>query len=204
MVKNPCVMKIADSARFARAIEAFDAANAEDPNHLTVAGQARPRELVQAERLAAWVSKLEPAASEALSLAARCQHIRRWQIPRGSYPSGRIGYLQWRTQLARFHAETATHILEQAGYERSLIDEVRRINLKQNLHSNPDSQTMEDALCLTFLEFEFEEFCAKYPPEKVIEVVQKTWRKMSPKAHQAALQLPLSPASLDVVTRALA
>jgi hypothetical protein len=197
-------MDIADSARFARAIEAFDAANAEDPHSVTVDGRPRPRELAQAERLAAWVDKLEPRASEALRLAARCQHIRRWQIPRSSYPTGRVGYLQWRTQLGRFHAETAMRILEEAGYERALIDEVRRINLKQNLHSNPDSQTMEDALCLSFLEFEFEEFCAKYPSDKVIEVVQKTWKKMSARGHEVALQLPLSPASLAVVTRALA
>jgi hypothetical protein len=204
MVKKRCVMDIANTARLARAIEAFNAANAEDPHIVTVAGQARPRELLQAERLAAWVEKLEPHASEALRLAARCQHIRRWQIPRSSYPTGRVGYLQWRTQLGRFHAETATRLLEEVGYERSLIDEVRRITLKQNLHSNPDSQTMEDALCLSFLEFEFAEFCAKYPPDKVIEVVQKTWRKMSARAHEVALQLPLSKASLEVVTRALA
>ncbi|MEO6599003.1 MAG: DUF4202 domain-containing protein [Polyangiaceae bacterium] len=197
-------MDTADSERFARAIEAFDRANAEDPQTLAVEGQALPRELVQAQRLAAWVDRLEPHGSEALRLAARCQHIRRWQIPRGSYPPGRVGYLQWRTQLGRFHAETATRILEEAGYERALIDEVRRINLKQNLHSNPDSQTMEDALCLSFLEFEFEEFCAKYPSDKVIEVVQKTWKKMSVRGHEAALGLPLSPASLAVVTRALA
>lgn len=192
-----------DSARFARAIAAFDQANAEDPHQLTVAGHGRPRELVQAERLAAWVDRLAPAGSEALRLAARCQHIRRWHIPRGSYPDGRVGYLQWRTQLARFHAETATRILEECGYEQPLIDSVRRINLKQNLHSNPDSQTMEDALCLTFLEFEFDEFREKYPVDKVIEVVQKTWKKMSARARELALTLPLEPASLAIVTRAL-
>jgi hypothetical protein len=197
-------MDSADSARFAQAIAAFDQANTEDALVLTVDGQARPRELVQAERLSAWVERLEPNASEALRLAARCQHIRRFHMPRDSFPAGRVGYLKWRTQLARFHAETATRILEQVGYERPLIDEVRRINLKQNLHSNPDSQAMEDALCLSFLEFEFEEFCAKYPLDKVIEVVQKTWKKMSPRGHELALQLPLSPASLEVVTRALA
>ena len=197
-------MDSSDSARFARAIAAFDQANGEDPQLLAVAGHARPRELVQAERLAAWVDKLEPAGTEALRLAARCQHIRRWQIARDSYPAGRVGYLQWRTQLGRFHAETATRILEECGYERPLIEAVRRINLKQNLHSNPDSQTMEDALCLTFLEFEFDEFREKYPLDKVIEVVQKTWKKMSPRARELALTLPLEPASLEVVTRALA
>ncbi|MEI9938204.1 MAG: DUF4202 domain-containing protein [Pseudomonadota bacterium] len=186
------------------AIAAFDRANAEDPRTLDVGGTARPHELVHAERLAAWVERLEPNASEALRLAARCQHIRRWEIPRGSYPLGRVGYLQWRTQLGRFHADTATRLLEELGYERELVDAVRRINLKQGLHSNPDTQTMEDALCLAFLEFEFEEFCAKYPLEKLIEVVQKTWKKMSAKGHELALTLPFSATSLDIIKRALA
>ncbi len=196
-------MGSADASRFQMAIAAFDRANAEDPRTLDVGGTARPHELVHAERLAAWVERLEPNASEALRLAARCQHIRRWEIPRGSYPLGRVGYLQWRTQLGRFHADTATRLLEELGYERELVDAVRRINLKQGLHSNPDTQTMEDALCLAFLEFEFEEFCAKYPSEKVIEVVQKTWKKMSAKGHELALTLPFSPASLELVKRAL-
>ena len=204
MVKVHCVMDSSDHSRFARAIAAFDQANAEDPHTVLITSVARPRELVQAARLAAWVDKLEPEASEALRLAARCQHIRRWQIARDSYPAGRVGYLQWRTQLGRFHAETATRILEECGYERALIDEVRRINLKQNLHSNPDSQTMEDALCLSVLEFEFDEFREKYAADKVVEVVQKTWKKMSARARELALTLPLDAASLAIVKRALA
>jgi hypothetical protein len=196
-------MGVASAARFELAIATFDRENAEDPHTLEVAGVARPRELVDAERLSAWVLRLQPDASEALRLAARCQHIRRWQIPRESLPSGRVGYLKWRTQLGRFHADTATRLLEGLGYERELIDAVRRINLKQGLHSNADTQTMEDALCLVFLEFEFQEFCAKYPVEKVIGVVQKTWKKMSAKGHELALTLPFSPASLELVKRAL-
>ena len=196
-------MDTANATRFQSAIEAFDRANAEDPHLVSVAGERRPRELVDAQRLSAWIDKLEPHASEALRLAARCQHIRRWQIPRGSYPAGRVGYLQWRTQLGRFHADTAARLLADVGYEPALVEQVRRINLKQNLHSNPDTQAMEDALCLAFLEFEFEEFCAKYPTEKVIEVVQKTWKKMSARGHEVALALPLSAESLALVTRAL-
>ena len=164
---------------------------------------ARPRELVHAERLSAWVGRLAPDASEALSLAARCQHIRRWEIPRTSYPAGRVGYLQWRTQLARFHADTAERLLQELGYERELLGAVRRINLKQNLHSNPDTQTMEDALCLEFLEFEFDDFSRKYSSDKVIEIVQKTWKKMSPRGRELALKLPFSAAALELVTRAL-
>jgi len=192
-----------DRDRYEQAIAAFDRANAEDPIRLEDAGVSRPRELVQAERLSAWVERLAPEASEALRLAARCQHIRRWQIPRGSYPTGRVGYLQWRTELSRFHADTAARILEELGYERELIDAVRRINLKQGLRSNPDTQTMEDALCLEFLEFEFDAFSRKYPAEKVLEIVQKTWKKMSPRGHELALKLPLSAHALELVTRAL-
>jgi len=193
-----------DRARFQAAIAAFDRENAADPHKLNVAGLDRPRELVDAERLSVWVERLDPNASEALRLAARCQHIRRWHIARDSFPEGRVGYLQWRTQLGRFHADTVTRILEQLGYGRETIDAVRRINLKQGLHSNPDTQTMEDALCLTFLEFEFEEFCAKHPADKVVDVVRKTWKKMSERGHQAALGLPFAAGTAEIVKRALA
>ena len=196
-------MDDADQARFQRAIAAFDRANAADPTSLVVDGQARPRELVDAERLAVWIARLEPEASEALRLAAHCQHLRRFEIPRSSFPEGRVGYLQWRTRLGRFHADSAQSVLESLGYGPELIEQVRRINLKQNLHSNPDTQTMEDALCLVFLEFEFEEFRAKHAPEKVIEVVRKTWKKMSPRGHEAALGLPFGAESLALVQRAL-
>jgi Domain of unknown function (DUF4202) len=192
-----------DRDRFQRALVAFDRANAEDPNLIDEASVPRPRELVQAERLSAWVARLEPDASEALLLAARCQHIRRWQIPRGSYPLGRVGYLQWRTELGRFHADTAEQILAELGYEPELCEAVRRINTKQGLRSNPDTQTMEDALCLVFLEFEFDEFSRKYSAEKVIEIVQKTWKKMSARGHERALKLPLGAEALALVTQAL-
>lgn len=195
-----------DLVRFQKAIDAFDRANAEDPNTIVVneATGAEPRELVQARRLAAWVKELSPNASEPLLLAARCQHIRRWQIPRAAYASGRVGYLQWRTQLARFHADTAAQLLEEVGYDSELIAAVRRLNLKQNLRSNADSQTIEDALCLSFLQYELNDFIAKYPAEKVIEVIQKTWRKLSDQARERALTLPFAADALAIVQRALA
>jgi hypothetical protein len=192
-----------EAERFRRAIAAFDAANAEDPQRVLVDGQPEPRELVHARWLSDWVARLDPDASEALRLAARCQHIRRWQSPRASFPAGRVGYLQWRTKLSRVHADTAAELLADAGYDAPLIEAVRRINLKQNLRSSADSQTMEDALCLSFLAHEFADFQGKYPPEKVIAVVQKTWRKMSPRAHELALALPLAQESLELVQRAL-
>ena len=163
-------------------------------------------ELVDSERLAAWVERLEPLASEALALASHCQHLCRWQLPRSDFPDGRIGYLTWRKALARLHADRAAEVLRGVGYDEALIAEVRAINLKQGLHTNADTQTMEDALCLAFLEFELEEFAGKHDAAKVIDIIQKTWGKMSERGHERALalapSLPSSAAAL--VTRALA
>jgi hypothetical protein len=168
-------------------------------------GAARPRLLLQAERLATWVAKLEPEASEPLRLAAHCQHLERWKIAREEFPAGRTGYLQWRTRLGRFHAERAREVLAGLGYDEESIKAVERIVTKQNLRSNPDSQTMEDALCLVFLEFELDAFMQKYPDEaKAIDILQKTWKKMSARGHDAALELPFSEPAKALVGRALA
>ncbi len=186
-----------------KAIARFDALNAQDPNQLVVAGEARPRELVQAERLEAWVLQLEPQASVALRLAARCQHLCRWEIPRAGYGEGRIAYLKWRKDLARHHADLAGGVLTELGFDSAILEAVRRINLKQGLTTDADTQTMEDALCLAFLEHEFAEFAEKHDDAKVIDIVQKTWRKMSPRAHQLAVGLSLSPRGSALVSRAL-
>jgi Domain of unknown function (DUF4202) len=192
--------------RRSRAIAAFRAHNARDPNTLLDAGVARPRELVDSERLARWVARLEAAPSEALVLASHCQHLCRWELPRGDFPDGRIGYLTWRKALARLHAERAAEVLRSVGYDDGLIGEVRAINLKQGLHTNTDTQTMEDALCLAFLQFELGEFARKHAADKVVDIIQKTWGKMSERGHAAALALAPSlpgPAAA-LVTRALA
>lgn len=185
------------------AIERFDAMNARDPNALVVAGVSRPRELLQAERLEAWVLRLDPRASVALRLAARCQHLCRWEIPRASYGEGRVAYLKWRKELARHHADLAERVLAEVGFDQATRGAVRRINLKQGLRTEADTQTMEDALCLAFLEHEFAEFATKYDDAKVIDIVQKTWRKMSERGHALALGLPFDAETLALVSRAL-
>jgi hypothetical protein len=192
--------------RFTNAVLAFDRENARDPNHVVDGGDGgvpRPRELVDAERLSRWVARLAPDASEALRLAAHCQHIRRWEIPRSSYPEGRIGYLEWRKSLSRFHADRASEILRAAGYDDRTLERVRLINQKKGLKLDADVQTMEDALCLTFLEHELEEFAAKHTEDKLIDILQKTWRKMSERGHAEALGLPMSPSVRALVERAL-
>ena len=192
------------TSRFEQAVAAFDAMNAADPVTEDVGGVARPRLLLQAERLAAWVDRLEPNASEALRLAAHCQHLERWKIARSEFPEGRAGYLQWRTRLGRFHAERAREILSSLGYDETIINAVEQIVTKQHLRSSPDSQCMEDALCLVFLEFELDAFMQKYPDEaKAIDILQKTWKKMSARGHEAALALPFSDAARALVMRAL-
>jgi HD superfamily phosphodiesterase len=133
----------------------------------------------------------------------RCQHIRRWERPRSLYPEGRIGYLKWRKDLGRFHAETAAAILRAVGYDEALIARVGDLNLKRALTSDPEAQTVEDVLCLSFIEHELAAFAKKHPEQKIVEIIQKTWRKMSERAQALALQIPLSSELEAVVLEAL-
>jgi len=193
----------ATAEQMARAHARFDAENAQDPHRVDDAGTMRPRELVQADRLEAWVKRLAPEASLALRLAARCQHLARYRIPRSDYGEGRIEYLKWRKDLARMHADLAGAILREEGFDDATLAQVRAINLKQDLKSNPDAQTMEDALCLSFLEHDFVPFIPRYEDDKVVDIVRKTWRKMSDRGHDAALKLPLEGRALELVKKAL-
>lgn len=196
--------------RFARAIAAIDAANADDPQRIAVDGVPQPKELTHARMLGEWVRRLDPAPSEPLLLAAHAHHVRRWTVPRDSYPAGRQGYLRWRRDLHAFHAEEAARLLRGAGYDESTIERVREIVRKQRLTRNPatidpEVQTLEDGLNLVFLETQFDELIARLDDDaKVTEIVAKTWRKMSPRGREAALGLALSPLARAIVERALA
>lgn len=191
-------------ARLAAAIRRFNELNAQDPRTLSVDGADRPLELVQAERVERWVSRLAPNASVPLRLAARCQHLERWAIPRSEYPPGRVGYLKWRKALSQRHADRASEVLQELGFPPDTIEAVRTIVLKQGLKTNPDTQVMEDALCLAFLEHDFAEFSTRYDDAKVIDILQKTWRKMSEAGQAQALSLELPPRAAELVRRALA
>jgi hypothetical protein len=195
---------MSDHDRFHAAIARFDAANAEDPNTEVVAGQASPKELLYAQRMTAWLERLAPDASEALRLAARCQHIRRWTMPRRDYPMTRQGYLRWRTMLAHFHAETAGAILREVGYDDAMIHRVQAMLRKERLRRDPEVQCLEDVICLVFLESYFADFAQQHEPAKVIDIVQKTWQKMSSRGQEAARTLPLSPAAHQLLAAALA
>jgi hypothetical protein len=199
----PNAFPVTDPARFTAALQRFDEENSRDPNVETVAGVARPRELVYAERLTEWVLRLAPAASEVLRLAARCQHICRWQIPRNSHPMDRPGYLKWRAELKRFHAQKSAAILRETGYPEETVQRVEELNLKKHFPHDPDTQILEDALCLMFLQFQFAELAGKTPREKVITALQKSWAKMSPAARTEALKLNYTEIEQSLLASAL-
>lgn len=175
------------TGRLAAAFEAFDEANAADPNTVEADGDAWPKELLYARQMTAWLDRFAPDAPEALKLAARCQHIRRWEIPRDDYPRDRIGYLKWRTKLKQFHAEAAAEILARVGYDADTIARVQSLLKKEHLKRDADAQTLEDVVCLVFLESWFADFARQHEPDKVVDIVAKTWKKMSPAGRDAAL-----------------
>jgi hypothetical protein len=192
-----------DPQRYATALRRFDEENARDPNREVSGGIDRPRELVYAEWLTEWVSRLCPQASEELRLASRCQHLCRWQVPRDSYPMTRAGYLRWREDLRKFHAQKAGDILREAGYPEDFIRRVQDLNLKKNFPADAESRILEDALCLVFLERQFGDLAAKTKDEKMVNALQKSWKKMTPAAHALALTLSYTPAQKALLERAL-
>lgn len=191
------------SHKLQRAFELFDLANEQDPNKELFQGKSYSKEVLYAMRMTEKLNKFQPDASEYLKLTARCQHICRWEIPRESYEMNRVGYLKWRQDLKKFHAEKASGILKEVGYDQNTIDKVAFLLEKKQLKKNEETQALEDVICLVFLEFYFEPFIEKHSEEKLIDILQKTWRKMSEKGHQAALKLPLPKGALALIGKAL-
>jgi hypothetical protein len=189
--------------KFAAAIRRFDEENSRDPNRETSGGVSHPRELLYAQRLTDWVLRLAPEASEALRLAARCQHICRWQSPRENYPATRAGYLKWRADLKKFHAEKSGAILREVGYDAETIRRVQDLNLKKNFPADPETRTLEDALCLVFLEFQLAALAAKSDDDKMINALQKSWAKMTEPARAEALKLDYGDREKTLLQRAL-
>jgi hypothetical protein len=192
------------AGRFERAIAGFDAANAADPNREVDGDLERPKELVYAERMTAMLARFAPDAPEVVRLAARCQHIERWKIPRDSYPMDRIGYLQWRKRLNKFHGEVAGGILREAGYDEPTVARVARLLMKEGLKSDPEAQTLEDVVDLVFLEHYLADFVAKhgqYDIAKFTDILAKTAKKMSPRGRAAAVTLIHAPPALAPLVR---
>ena len=189
--------------RFEAALRRFEEENSHDPNLETVNGISHPRELLYAQRLTDWVLRLCPAASEELRLAARGQHICRWEIPRQSYPMTRAGYLQWRAALKKFHAQKTGDLLREAGYPEDVLRRVQDLNLKKHFPDDPEARVLEDALCLVFLEFQFADLAAKTAADKTINALQKSWQKMTGAARAEALKLNYGEREKALLERAL-
>jgi len=191
-------------ARFQRALDRFDALNAQDPHTEVVENRPEPKELIYARRMTQWLHRLEPDASEAVQLAARAQHLQRWHIPRDTFPKDRAGYIRWRTTLYDFHADRAAEVLRDVGYDDTTVERVRSLIRKQNLKSDPEAQTLEDVICLVFLENYFADFARDHDEEKLLKILRKTWKKMSDRGHAAAMKLNLGPRELELLSKALA
>ena len=188
-------------AQYDDAIARIDAAHAEDPEK---DASGRPAELVYAQRMSAWLAKLAPDASEQLRLAVRCQHLRRWVIARSAYPEGKVGYLRWRKEEALAHAALAGEILAQAGYDVEAVKRIQSLVKKERIKHDAEAQLLEDSTCLAFLEIDFAGFAQKHDDSKVLDILRKTWAKMSPQGQREALGLQLPPPLRAIVEKALA
>lgn len=198
-------MRNVKTGDYEAAVAKIDAANAEDPNLEEEKGEKVPKELLYGKRMAAMLQDTYPEASEVLKLAARSQHIRRWEIPREDYPMDRKGYLLWRTKLKQFHGELAAEILKANGYSSQDLIKIEDLINKRRLKSDPETQALEDVVCLVFLKYYFDAFINKHEKEeeKLLGILQKTWHKMSPKGHEKALSLGHTERALALINKAL-
>jgi hypothetical protein len=178
------------SSTFEKAVALIDAANSEDPNKVAADGKDWPKELLYSQRMSDMLQRFVPEADDAVKLAIRAQHVQRWKSPRDAYPKDRIGYLQWRKDLYKIQAETAAGLLQQAGYGEEVIGRVRESVAKKKIKENPDTQVLEDVTDLVFIEHYMQAFVDKHPEydeDKWLDIVRKTWNKMSVEAQQFAL-----------------
>ena len=174
-----------------QAIALIDEANSEDPNKVTDEnGKEWPKELLYSHRMTDMLNRFKPDADEVHQISMRAQHITRWKSARSDYPMDRKGYHQWRSNLYTFQADTVAAIMQQVGYDEESIERVKKAVGKKGIKSNPDTQLLEDIADLVFIEHYMLEFAGKhgeYSEEKWIDIIQKTWRKMSDEAHEFAL-----------------
>jgi len=189
--------------RLEQALAAIDAANADDPNTIDVGGVTRPKELAHAELMTAWIERLVEQPTDAQRLAARAHHLRRWVSPRDGYPEGRAGYLRWRKDQARRQAREVADLLAGCGYDDATIERVQAIITKTGLRGDQEVQAHEDALCLVFLQTQLLDLAEQLGPEKAVDVLAKTVRKMSPRGRSEALELELTPTARAALEQAL-
>lgn len=188
----------------ASAFRIIDAAHAKQPR--------RPEDALSEQdyciEVEQWVFKLsggQEFVSPALRLAARSQHLERHAIPRSKFPEGRQGYLNWRAAVKRRQKERLMAMLSFTGVDRSVVERASRLIGKDvPLAEDPEMQTLEDATCLTFLSHELDSFQKNKDDAKLVDIFQKTWKKMSPKAHAFAAGLEYTPRLLGCLLEAIA
>lgn len=185
------------------AFAAFDAYNQQDPNRITYQEKSYPQEYFLAQKLHEWILVLNPQASLELLLASKCQHIGRWETPRNQYSDGREGYLKWRKEQANFHVDKALAILRKVGFDETVCYRVKQIILKQKIKADAEVQTMENALCLVFLQYQFEDFLHTQPKEKMVSILRKSLLKMNKQGHDYALKLSFSVEGSALIHKAL-
>lgn len=195
---------IENQERFSRAMALFDAANSEDPN----LDDGQPKELLYGRRMSDMIARFDPDASEAAQLAVRAQHIRRWTVPRSTYPMTKEGYHAWRTGLYTYHADTTGELMRQAGYDDAMIERVRKAVAKRGIKVNPDTQLLEDVANLVFIEHYMLDFAHSkpdYDETKWLEIIRRTWGKMSKNAQAFALsgKIRLPEPLVPLITKAV-
>ncbi|WP_299108490.1 DUF4202 domain-containing protein [uncultured Winogradskyella sp.] len=191
------------STKFKKAIAFIDQKNSEDPNTVIFEDTEFPKELLYSQRMTTKLLDIEANASEELQIAVRAQHICRWSIKRKSYSMDKIGYFQWRNDLKKMHSELTSEILNKVGYSDEFINRTSFLINKKLIKKDTETQTLEDVACLVFLQYYLEDFIAKHTDEKIIDILQKTWGKMSTKGQELALKTNLSSNSLNLLTKAL-
>ncbi len=201
MIENPARF---NQARFDQALALFDTANAEDPNQ----EEGQPKELLYGQRMSDMIARFAPDASEVAQLAVRAQHIQRWKVPRNTYPMTKEGYHAWRTGLYTFHADTAGELMRQAGYDDAMIEAVKKAVSKRGIKSNPETQLLEDIADLVFIEhylLAFAQSKPEYDEEKWLEIIRRTWGKMSKNAQAFALsgKIKLPEPLVPLITKAI-
>ncbi|MBY6242450.1 DUF4202 domain-containing protein [Methylosinus sp. Sm6] len=195
------------AGRFEAVVASIDAANADDPRKVEIGGVEKPFEIAYAERMSARLDAIYPEASELLKIAARAQHLRRWDIPRENFPLGRHGYNEWRKDCRVHHARLVGELMRAQGYEEEAVAHVGSLIRKEKLKKDRESQALENVAAIVFLEHYFDDFHEKYKDyddDKIVDILAKTLCKMSPKGHAAALALPLPERTRGLVAAAIA
>jgi hypothetical protein len=186
-----------------KAFTAFDFANAQDPNKVSYQGREYPKELLYAQRMTEALNDFEPNASEHVQLAARAQHIERWLSPRSNYPEGRSAYKKWRSELALFHAQRAGELMMSVGYTDDDIDRVKHLVQKRQLKRDSETQLLEDVICLVFLKYYLDAFATQHEEAKLIDIIRKTWGKMSDQGHSVALKIAFTQETAKIIKKSL-